>query len=133
MIREGWERAIVTPDDFANEIVEELSFPAFAPDGNRVAFFSLVKGEHSIWVSTTAGSKPVKLMKGAQMPAWSPDGDWIAFPISVDGRRLLAKTRVGISGAPIVLTKEALAYLPPPQWSNDGNGSHILLQNTVFR
>ena len=60
-------------------------FPAWSPDGKRIAFASDGKGElqsFEIYVMDADGGKPQNLTKNFHedwMPAWSPDGKRIAF------------------------------------------------------
>lgn len=72
------------------------SWPAFSPDGNRVAFgWTGGAGECShIYVKTVGGNMvgggPVKLTDSGDCdssPSWSHDGRWIAFSAQAAGRR----------------------------------------------
>ncbi|WP_354698464.1 Tol-Pal system protein TolB [Paraconexibacter sp. AEG42_29] len=65
-------------------------YPAYSPDGRRVAFRSDRAGDPDIWVMNADGSSPVNLTAGTgrweSAPAWSPDGTRIAFErVSVPG------------------------------------------------
>lgn len=58
-------------------------FPAYSPDGRRIAFVSERSGSAQIWVMNADGSHERQLTfddtwKG-QLPDWSPDGKWIAY------------------------------------------------------
>ncbi len=65
-------------------------WPAWSPDGSRIAFISDRTGEEEIWVVPQDGSKPAEqLTSGGRAmrynPEWSPDGSRIAFS-DKDGR-----------------------------------------------
>jgi Tol biopolymer transport system component len=58
--------------------------PKFAPDGERLAFYSNRSGRYEIWSVRLDGSGLTQMTKGAGrgpwFPIWSPDGTRIAFP-----------------------------------------------------
>ena len=60
-------------------------FPAWSPDGRRIAFARL--DQKQIFVMNTDGSNEQQLtyQGNAENPAWSPDGTQIAFQSSSDG------------------------------------------------
>jgi Tol biopolymer transport system component len=82
------------------------SWPAWSPDGRRLAFSSILRG--GIWVLNADGSGLRRLTRSPTIdlqPAWSPDGTRLAFAravrgysteifvVRVDGRGLRRLTR----------------------------------------
>src|SRR5262245_5860915 len=60
----------------------EDSYPAWSPDGKKIAFASDRDGTTNIYVMDADGSNVKQLTKGderSRCPAWSPDGKKIAF------------------------------------------------------
>ena len=69
-------------DDRADDV-----FPAWSPDGLRVAWSRGVKGVYEIWVMNTDGSDKAQITFNgvrSRVPTWSPDGERIAFGRSGD-------------------------------------------------
>ena len=62
------------------QVLSYGSQPAWAPDGQRIAFTQRVGpyGESDVAVVSANGGEPRRLASGYG-PAWSPDGRWIAF------------------------------------------------------
>ena len=63
-------------------------FPAWSPDGNRLAFASSRVGNFELYVMDADGSNLVRLTQERgydRVPAWSPDGTKIAFFTDRDG------------------------------------------------
>ncbi len=59
-------------------------WPAWSPDGSRIAFISDLSGEEELYIVPQDGSKPAEQITrgGSAMryqPDWSPDGKYIAF------------------------------------------------------
>jgi tricorn protease len=72
-------------------------WPAWSPDGSKVAFLSDASGEEEIYVVAQDGSSPpVKVTSGGKAfrydPKWSPDNDHIAF-CDKDGRLWLTSLK----------------------------------------
>jgi TolB protein len=60
----------------------ENSYPAWSPDGKRIAFASDADGTMNIYVMDATGNKTKQLTKGievSRLPSWSPDGKQILF------------------------------------------------------
>ena len=57
-------------------------WPAWSPDGERIAFSSDRDGAFDIWLMSADGSNPIKVTNSALQefrPVWSPDGSHIMF------------------------------------------------------
>ena len=60
------------------------TFPAWSPDGNRLAFYSRRNERTDLYLMNSDGSGFERLAAsgGAETPAvWSPDGAWIAYAV----------------------------------------------------
>jgi len=65
-------------------------YPAWSPDGRKIAFHSLRDGSVEIYVMDADGENPVRLTNNALNvqdgnPVWSPDGQSIVFDSFRDG------------------------------------------------
>ena len=84
VIDAGGTNAInITNTDF-----DEDDFPAWSPNGSRIAFHSNRTGNYDIFLANPDGSDVVNLTQQAGddfLPAWSPDGTRIAFESQRDG------------------------------------------------
>ena len=96
-------------------------FPAWSPDGGRIAFTSTRHGNAEIYVMNTNGSnlKRLTFTAGADSsPAWSPDGGRIAFESRRDGNLEIYSMNADGSN------QTRLTNDPKPQvvptWSPDG-------------
>jgi tricorn protease len=73
-----------TPRNLTNSSDAHDKWPAWSPDGAKIAYISDKSGEEEIWVVPQDGSAPAEqLTSGGKAmryrPEWSPDGKSIAF------------------------------------------------------
>jgi Tol biopolymer transport system component len=58
-------------------------YPAWSPDGSKIAFARNIDGQWELWVMDGDGSHQRQVTQGGaqvkQEPAWSPDGRFLAF------------------------------------------------------
>ena len=98
-------------------------YPAYSPDGRRIAFVSQRSGTHEIWVCDSDGSKATQLTSfgGAAIygPSWSPDSQNIAFTVAQKGMKDDVYVVSVNGGAPRRLTTHP-AEDKWPYWSHDG-------------
>ena len=145
-MRDGSDRPLVTEQDFGAKFIASFSDPAFSPDGRRIAYSLLGAAGHSIYISSVAGGKPVRLSNESndeRGPDWSADGNWIAYLRNNGGTWSLVKASSGGGGKPTLLADGLLPV--PPKWdraaghgivcmtrdgltlvSDDGRGRQIL-------
>lgn len=96
--------------------------PAYAPDGQRIAFTSNRSGRYEVWISDAAGTQPIQQTTEAYHYAaglqWSPDGQRLAFFAYQAGNAdVYVIDRIG--EAPRRVTT-AEAQDRAPFWSPDG-------------
>lgn len=117
-MRDGSDRPLVTEQDFGAKFIASFSHPVFSPDGRRIAYSVLGSAGHSIYISSVAGGKPVRLSNETndeRGPAWNPDGSWIAYLRNDGGAWSLVKVSSG-GGAKPVRLGDGLRPLTP-QWN----------------
>jgi eukaryotic-like serine/threonine-protein kinase len=104
------------------------SFPAFSPDGSRIAFTWQRENESGSGVYTQvirASGSPLLLSRNGTRPAWSPDGRFVSYfrnkRTSTDWDLVLTPASGGAER--IIAQIPALRYLPGPfqAWTRDGN------------
>ena len=100
-------------------------YPAWSPDGRKLAFCSDRDGGSDIFVANADGSSPVNITKTANLlesePAWSPDGARIAVVASegATGRHGLYVMSAAGADAKCIWSNP-VADARTPAWSPDG-------------
>jgi len=112
-------RAQTSVDSSLGEI--QNRYPAWAPDGSRMAFQSDRTGSIQIWTMSAAGSDLIQLTHSEgdnQTPAWSPDGSRIVFTSTRDGDEELY--RMNADGSEQRRLTRHVGVDMHPVWSSDG-------------
>ena len=98
-------------------------YPAYSPDGKKIAFVSDRSGRDEIWICDSDGSRPTQLtsMAGPAIygPRWSPDSQNIAFTAAQQGMKEDIYSISSKGGALQRLTSHP-AEDKWPYWSHDG-------------
>ena len=117
-VREGWNRPVVTPDDFSDEPTQILGQLALAPNGRAIAYQRFSPSGVHLFVSPMAGGKPVRVdstsVARQDFPAWSPDSNWLVF----SSQGAILKVRVG-SGTPALRLRDDAVW-GDIRWSRAG-------------
>jgi Tol biopolymer transport system component len=98
-------------------------YPAFSPDGRRIAFMSERSGTQEIWICDSDGSRTLQLTSfgGAAIygPSWSPDSLNVAFTVAQKGMKDDVYVVSVNGGVPRRMTTNP-AEDKWPYWSHDG-------------
>jgi Tol biopolymer transport system component len=97
------------------------NWPAFSPDGKRIAFCSSRDGALRLYVMNADGSHLQRLTSGpgfAARPAWSPDGKRLAFTANRDG--LYRVCILAADGSGLQVLSGDTDRDDYPAWSPDG-------------
>ena len=98
-------------------------YPAYSPDGRRIAFMSERSGTDEIWICASDGSKTMQLTSfgGAAIygPSWSPDSQNIALTVAQKGMKEDIYVVSVNGGVPRRMTTDP-AEDKWPYWSHDG-------------
>lgn len=95
-------------------------FPAWSPDGSRIAYYSDASGEYEVYVMDAGGAgAPRQLTRGSRSwrfpPKWSPDGRMLLFADREQALQLLDVA----SGAVTVVDRARRHDLTDYNWSPD--------------
>ena len=120
---DGSDRLIVGGEPHRSDSPDLLD-TAISPDGSRVAYRKISRGEIEIWIAPLSGEAPVRMWQDPAKtpqrgPTWSPDGNWLAYYSSRGGKGAVLKARVGANTQP-----ELVAYVDqtrPAYWSPRGD------------
>jgi TolB protein len=132
VVQIGEDNAGSTPHSLTSDIGKDSAYPAWSPDGNRIAFQSKRDGDlFQVYVMDADGNNKRRLSDGAGfagMPTWSPDGQSIAY---VSGQQQTTGSQRELytvpvdGGAPRKLTSLG-SSLSDPEWSPDGKSIAVL-------
>ncbi len=96
-------------------------YPAWSPDGKKIAFASRRDGNAEIYVMNADGTNQTNLTNNTatdSSPAWSPDGKKIAFKSKRDGNYEIYV--MNANGSNVTRLTNYYAYDGDPAWSPDG-------------
>ncbi|NNE45054.1 MAG: hypothetical protein HKN37_00180, partial [Rhodothermales bacterium] len=97
--------------------------PVWSPDGWRIAYTAMRRGQEDLYVARRDGSREKRFTNDAETdryPAWSPDGNHIVFARrDVKGWDLFTLDLRDPSPVPERLTQDSV-YVGHPAWSPDG-------------
>lgn len=97
----------------------EDKWPAWSPDGIKIAITRSVGGRNEVWVMSAQGNRVRRLATNAWDPAWSPDGSRIAYTSARnDGLDIMV---VPATGGPATDVTSAAGNDFDPAWSPDGS------------
>jgi eukaryotic-like serine/threonine-protein kinase len=104
------------------ESYEQIRFPVFSPDGERVAFMGTQDGNLDIWVHDLGRGSTIRLTADPRTdsaPSWAPSGSDIAYVSTSGPSAAIVSTRSDGSGAVRTLVS-ADGGAQAPEWSPDG-------------
>ena len=110
------------------------NYPAYSPDGRRIAFVSQRSGSSEIWVCDSDGTKATQLTSfngsgAVYSPSWSPDSQNIAFTGVLKGVKDDIYSISANGGIPRRLTANP-AEDKWPYWSHDGKSIYFTSTRT---
>lgn len=112
--RDGKDRKTLTTGGINN-------WPAYSPDGKRIAFCSSREGALSLFVMNTDGTdaKRVGKLDGMQArPCWSPDGSRLAFTWNRDG--VYSIYAINLDGSGLIRLTNSSERSDYAAWHPDG-------------
>jgi serine/threonine protein kinase len=101
----------------------DITAPALAPDGGRLAVMLRVQGSRAIWLIDVARGVPDRFTahREAAFPLWSPDGGRLAFASDRDRVRLFEKPTRGTGDEELLFTTPMPTGAIPLDWSSNGS------------
>jgi Tol biopolymer transport system component len=126
-----------TQTNLTSNLVGHQQYPAWSPDGTKIAFVSSHDGgDDEIYVMDADGSNLISLTNNLWQdirPTWSPDGIKIAFQGYRDGSPYSGIFVVDSNGAsaPVRITNSGTED-KSPAWSPDGNKIAFSRSNDIY-
>jgi TolB protein len=108
------------------------TYPAFSPDGKRIAYRHFVGENSEVFIANADGSQPRNITNNPAFdgwPAWSPDGKRIAFSSNRNSSYQIYVMNPDGSGVRLVANTEGRATYP--QWRPDGKAIYFSLCRNV--
>jgi len=102
-------------------------YPAWSPDGQKIAFASHRDGNWEIYVLTTASGEIRRVTNDLiyeSRPSWSPDSQWLAYEGYGQGNLDVYIVKADGSEGPYPVTRSAAAEFDPA-WTTDSAGRRI--------
>ena len=109
------------PPEFLTDNAATDEYPAWSPDGERIAFSSDRTGDSEIFVMDPNGDNVVQLTNSPRedwQPSWSPDGERIVFASPRAGNWEIYV--MDSDGENVLQLTHRLAIDWTPEWSPDG-------------
>lgn len=123
----------LSPPDIGNKIsltgdIHKDRMPRWAPDGERVAFYSDRSGNYEIWLANKNGSGLEQLTHSATeteycyCPVWSPDGLRLAYYLNNVNTFIIetGKDWAEQTPQPLPEADASMSSFLPASWSYDG-------------
>jgi TolB protein len=113
----GHQAIVASPD--RGSLTGKFLYPAFSPDGKKVAYTSILVANSDIYVRTLVGgtTKALTTYSGTDMrPTWSADGTRIAFMSNRSGKNQIW-TVPSNGGTQVRITNTSVAE-SSPAWSH---------------
>jgi Tol biopolymer transport system component len=104
------------------KLAENGSYPAWSPDGERIAYQSERSGQWDLWIVSAGGGEPKPLTNDDEIdyqPAWSPDGRSIAY-VTATGAASYELRVIPADGGEFQALLTGNAGFLDPAWSADG-------------
>lgn len=100
-----------------------LAFPAWSPDGTRLAFASDQDGDFELYLISAGGADLRQLTNNTALdtaPAWSPDGTMLLYTSDVDSPGFTEIYRIEIATGQITRLTDRAGNSYAAAWSPDG-------------
>ncbi|MFC1499825.1 protein kinase, partial [Candidatus Zixiibacteriota bacterium] len=116
--------------------------PAWAPDGNTIAFTSRRNGNWDIWIHDLTSREFINLTEEHEgfdgRPVWSPDSDWIAYLSEQDGFGVYKISLRDLEVRKIAATDRFstlrwLRGIPSLAWSPSGEWIAVASGQSIYR